>query len=110
MTAGHLTWNDERMTRVAASRAATLVAVAVSVVSGVGALALDVAVLTTHPEPPLSSGWSGVIPGVAMLIRRGEHPRRGGRLGRLGRRRPGTGCRRADDPPGATAVVGVGRA
>lgn len=56
------------MTRAAASRAATIVAVAISIVSGIGALALDLAVLPTHPQPPLSSGWSGVLPGVAMLI------------------------------------------
>ncbi|MAO34541.1 MAG: histidine kinase [Zunongwangia sp.] len=56
------------MTREFASRAATLVAVAVSALSAVVAIALDIAVLPTHPEPPVSSGWSGVLPGAAMLI------------------------------------------
>ncbi|GAA3632404.1 hypothetical protein GCM10022200_14130 [Microbacterium awajiense] len=54
--------------RVATSRAATIVAITVSAIAAVGALALDLAVLPTHPDPPVSSGWSGVLPGVAMLI------------------------------------------
>lgn len=57
------------MTRaVATSRIATIVAIAISVVAAVGAIALDLVVLPEHPDPPLSSGWSGVLPGIAMLI------------------------------------------
>lgn len=57
------------MTRaLATSRIATVVAIAVSVVAALGAIALDLAVLPEHPDPPLSSGWSGVLPGVAMLV------------------------------------------
>ncbi|GAA1055122.1 hypothetical protein GCM10017608_19740 [Agromyces luteolus] len=53
---------------LASSRIATAVAIAVSAVAAVGAIAIDVVVLAAHPQPPLSPGWSGVLPGVAMLI------------------------------------------
>ncbi|MGP3535964.1 sensor histidine kinase [Microbacterium sp. RD1] len=57
------------MTRaLASSRVATLVALAVAVVAGAGALVFDVLVLPAHPQPPLSSGWAGVLPGAALLV------------------------------------------
>lgn len=57
------------MTRaLATSRIATIAAVCVSLVAAVGAIAIDVRVLPEHPDPPMSSGWSGVLPGVAMLV------------------------------------------
>lgn len=57
------------MTRaLATSRIATIVAVCVSLVAAVGAIAIDLSVLPEHPDPPMSSGWSGVLPGVAMLV------------------------------------------
>lgn len=67
MTAGHRDCDDERMT-LASSRIATIVAIAVSAVAALGAIAIDVVVLSAHPQPPLSPGWSGVLPGVAMLV------------------------------------------
>ena len=56
------------MTRATASRTATIVALVVSALAASGALAFDAAVLPSHPAPPLSAGWAGVLPGVAMLI------------------------------------------
>ena len=53
---------------LASSRIATLGAIAVSLVAAVGAIALDLVVLPEHPDPPLSSWWSGVLPGAAMLV------------------------------------------
>lgn len=53
---------------LASSRIATIVALCVSAVAAVGAIAIDLVVLPSHPQPPLSSGWSGVLPGVAMLV------------------------------------------
>jgi signal transduction histidine kinase len=53
---------------LASSRIATIVAVCVSAVAAVGAVLIDLAVLPSHPDPPMSSGWSGVLPGVAMLV------------------------------------------
>lgn len=46
----------------------TLVVVALSALAAAGAIALDAAVLPTHPAPPLSAGWAGVLPGAAMLV------------------------------------------
>ncbi|OAH48943.1 sensor histidine kinase [Microbacterium oleivorans] len=57
------------MTRaLTASRAATVAALVVSAVAAAGAIAFDAAVLPQHPAPPLSPGWAGVLPGVAMLV------------------------------------------
>ncbi len=42
--------------------------VAVSLVAAVGAIWIDTIVLPEHPDPMSSSGWSAVLPGVAMLI------------------------------------------
>ncbi|WP_136706302.1 sensor histidine kinase [Agromyces sp. H66] len=57
------------MTRaLATSRIATIVALCVSLVAAVGAIAFDLRVLPEHPDAPMSSGWSGVLPGVAMLV------------------------------------------
>lgn len=67
MTTGHTGCDDERMS-LASSRIATVIAVAVAAVAAVGALAIDLRVLPAHPDPPMSSGWSGVLPGVAMLV------------------------------------------
>lgn len=53
---------------LATSRIATIVAVCISLVAAIGAIAIDLAVLPGHPDPPMSSGWSGVLPGVAMLV------------------------------------------
>lgn len=53
---------------LASSRIAAIVALCVSAVAAVGAIAIDLVVLPSHPQPPLSSGWSGVLPGVAMLV------------------------------------------
>ncbi|MBM7503826.1 sensor histidine kinase [Agromyces aurantiacus] len=53
---------------LASSRIATVVALCVSAVAAVLAIAIDLVVLPSHPQPPLSSGWSGVLPGVAMLV------------------------------------------
>jgi hypothetical protein len=50
------------------SRIATLVVAGVSLVAGLGAIAIDLAALPTHPDPPMSAGWSGVLPGLALLI------------------------------------------
>jgi signal transduction histidine kinase len=50
------------------SRIATLVVAGVSLAAAIAAIAIDLAVLPTHPDPPLSAGWSGVLPGVALLI------------------------------------------
>lgn len=46
----------------------TLTILCVSGIAAVGAVLLDVAVLSQHPKPPLSAGWSGVLPGAAMLV------------------------------------------
>lgn len=51
-----------------ASSRATVIALVVAAVSAVGAIAIDLRVLPEHPDPPVSSGWSGVLPGVAMLV------------------------------------------
>lgn len=53
---------------LASSRIATVIALVVAAVSAVGAIAIDLRVLPEHPDPPVSSGWSGVLPGVAMLV------------------------------------------
>lgn len=53
---------------LASSRIATVVALVVAAVAAVGAIAIDLRVLPEHPDPPMSSGWSGVLPGVAMLV------------------------------------------
>lgn len=53
---------------LASSRIATVIALVVAAVSAVGAIAIDLRVLPEHPDPPMSSGWSGVLPGVAMLV------------------------------------------
>lgn len=53
---------------LASSRIATVVALVVAAVAAVGAIAIDLRVLPEHPDPPVSSGWSGVLPGVAMLV------------------------------------------
>lgn len=55
------------MTRVA-SRITTVAAVTVSVAAAVVAVSLDLRVLPEHPDAPMSSGWSGVLPGAAMLL------------------------------------------
>ena len=47
---------------------ATLAVLCVSSIAAAGAVLLDIAVLAQHPQPPLSAGWSGVLPGAAMLI------------------------------------------
>lgn len=52
----------------ATSRIATVLAMLVSLAAAAGAIAIDLRVLPEHPEPPMSSGWSGVLPGVAMLV------------------------------------------
>jgi signal transduction histidine kinase len=59
------------MTRSASrtsSRIATIVVACVSLVAAIGAIAIDLAVLPAHPNPPMSAGWSGVLPGAALLI------------------------------------------
>jgi signal transduction histidine kinase len=59
------------MTRSAgrsSSRIATIVVACVSLVAAIGAIAIDLMVLPIHPNPPLSAGWSGVLPGAALLI------------------------------------------
>jgi signal transduction histidine kinase len=59
------------MTRSAgrtSSRIATIVVACVSLVAGVGAVAIDLVVLPTHANPPMSAGWSGVLPGIALLV------------------------------------------
>lgn len=53
---------------LASSRVATVVALVVAAVAAVGAIAIDLRVLPVHPDPPMSSGWSGVLPGLAMLV------------------------------------------
>ncbi|MGR0220816.1 sensor histidine kinase [Agromyces sp. ZXT2-6] len=53
---------------LASSRIATVLALVVAAVAAAGAIAIDVRVLPEHPDPPMSSGWSGVLPGVAMLV------------------------------------------
>ncbi|WP_400994681.1 sensor histidine kinase [Agromyces sp. GXQ0307] len=53
---------------LASSRIATVVALSVSALAAIGAIAIDLAVLPAHPRPPLSPGWSGVLPGLAMLV------------------------------------------
>lgn len=67
MTAGHGGCDDERMT-LRSSRIATVVALVVAGVAAIAAIAIDLRVLPEHPDPPMSSGWSGVLPGVAMLV------------------------------------------
>lgn len=67
VTTGHRDWQHERMTR-ATSRIATIIAVCLSVVAAIGAIAIDLMVLPQHPHPPMSPGWSGVLPGAAMLV------------------------------------------
>lgn len=57
-----------RVAGLASSRAATVVAICVSAIAAVGALALDAVLLSANAPAPLSSGWSGVLPGVAMLV------------------------------------------
>lgn len=47
---------------------ATLLILCISSIAAGGAILLDVAVLVQHPKPPLSAGWSGVLPGAAMLV------------------------------------------
>lgn len=46
----------------------TLTILCVSGIAAVSAILLDIAVLSQHPTPPLSAGWSGVLPGAAMLV------------------------------------------
>ena len=53
---------------LATSRLATIVAVCISTAAAIGAIAIDLVVLPEHPDPPMSSGWSGVLPGMAMLV------------------------------------------
>ena len=57
-----------RVAGLASSRVATVVAICVSAIAAVGALALDAVLLSANAPAPLSSGWSGVLPGVAMLV------------------------------------------
>ncbi|MDR5699630.1 histidine kinase [Agromyces aerolatus] len=54
--------------RRTSSRVAALVVAGVALVAGVVAIAIDLAVLPTYSEPPMSAGWSGVLPGLALLI------------------------------------------
>lgn len=51
-----------------ASRVATIVVLAVAALAAVGAIALDLALAATGEAPVLSWGWSGVLPGAAMLV------------------------------------------
>ena len=46
----------------------TLSLLCVSGVAAAGAVLLDFAVRSQHQAPPLSAGWSGVLPGAAMLV------------------------------------------
>jgi len=50
------------------SRIAVVVLASVSLVAAVAAIWVDTIVLPQHPDPIASSGWSAVVPGVAMLI------------------------------------------
>ncbi|PZQ89483.1 MAG: hypothetical protein DI534_06600 [Leifsonia xyli] len=54
--------------RRTSSRIAVAVLAAVSLAAAVGAILVDLQVLPTHPDPLVSSGWSSVLPGAAMLI------------------------------------------
>lgn len=45
-----------------------VVVACVSLLAAAGAIAIDLTVLPTHPQPPMSAGWSGVLPGVALLV------------------------------------------
>lgn len=50
------------------SRAAVIVLAALAAVAGIAAVAIDAVVLPEHPNPPMSAGWSGVLPGIALLV------------------------------------------
>jgi len=50
------------------SRVTTLVVLGICVIAAIAATLLDLLVLPEHPDPPLSAGWSGVLPGIAMLV------------------------------------------
>ncbi|MBN9612611.1 MAG: hypothetical protein J0H64_03965 [Actinobacteria bacterium] len=55
-----------RRTRVGAITAFAVLCV--SLVAAIGAILLDITVLNQHPHPPISAGWAGVLPGLAMLV------------------------------------------
>ncbi|MDQ4138434.1 MAG: histidine kinase, partial [Actinomycetota bacterium] len=57
-----------RSGRETTARAVTLVALAVGLAGCVAAIFLDVMIAASGRDAPMSAGWSGALPGLAMLL------------------------------------------